>query len=104
MPVGCDLNSGAQLKASEYSDAVQHPLLRLSGTSRGMRGGKRHHEGQAIDRPSWSRDIRRKWTMPPQNWACILNQLAIRFEGRFRPNGNGRHLHSSLDRLNLVVS
>ena len=30
-----------------------------------------------------TRDITRKWTMPPQNWACILNQLAIRFEGRF---------------------
>lgn len=32
-----------------------------------------------------TRDITRKWTMPPQNWACILNQLAIRFDGRF-PN------------------
>ena len=31
-----------------------------------------------------TRDITCKWTMPPQNWACILNnQLAIRFEGRF---------------------
>ena len=30
-----------------------------------------------------TRDITRKWTMPPHNWACILNQLAIRFEGRF---------------------
>jgi transposase-like protein len=30
-----------------------------------------------------TRDITRKWTMPPQNWASILNQLAIRFEGRF---------------------
>ncbi len=30
-----------------------------------------------------TRDITRKWTMPPQNWAHILNQLAIRFEGRF---------------------
>lgn len=30
-----------------------------------------------------TRDITRKWTMPPQNWACILNQLAIRFDGRF---------------------
>lgn len=30
-----------------------------------------------------TRDITRKWTMPPQNWACILNQLVIRFEGRF---------------------
>lgn len=30
-----------------------------------------------------TRDITRKWTMPPKNWACILNQLAIRFEGRF---------------------
>lgn len=27
--------------------------------------------------------ISRKWTMPLQNWANILNQLAIRFEGRF---------------------
>ncbi|HNK51813.1 MAG TPA: IS256 family transposase, partial [Nitrospira sp.] len=30
-----------------------------------------------------TRDITSKWTMPPQNWARILNQLAIRFEGRF---------------------
>ena len=30
-----------------------------------------------------TRDVTRKWTMPPQNWAHILNQLAIRFEGRF---------------------
>src|SRR5262245_11847569 len=30
-----------------------------------------------------TRDIIKKWTMPPQNWAHILNQLAIRFDGRF---------------------
>jgi transposase-like protein len=30
-----------------------------------------------------NRDITRKWTMPVNNWACILNQLAIRFEDRF---------------------
>ena len=30
-----------------------------------------------------TRDITKKWTMPPQNWACILNQLAIRFDDRF---------------------
>jgi transposase-like protein len=29
------------------------------------------------------RDIMLKWTMPLPNWANILNQLAIRFEGRF---------------------
>lgn len=29
------------------------------------------------------RDITLKWTMPTPNWANILNQLAIRFEGRF---------------------
>jgi len=28
-------------------------------------------------------DIIRKWTMPIQNWAHILNQLAIRFSNRF---------------------
>lgn len=28
-------------------------------------------------------DITKKWAMPIQNWANILNQLAIRFEGRF---------------------
>jgi putative transposase len=28
------------------------------------------------------RDITRKWTMPIPNWANILNQLSIRFEGR----------------------
>ncbi len=30
-----------------------------------------------------NRDITRKWTMPVHSWACILNQLAIRFEDRF---------------------
>lgn len=30
-----------------------------------------------------NRDITRKWTAPVHNWAKILNQLAIRFEGRF---------------------
>jgi putative transposase len=30
-----------------------------------------------------NRDITRKWTMPIHTWACILNQLAIRFEDRF---------------------
>ncbi|MEN9937494.1 MAG: hypothetical protein RLZZ387_4073 [Chloroflexota bacterium] len=30
-----------------------------------------------------TRDVTRKWTMPLQNWAHVLNQLAIRFEGRF---------------------
>ncbi len=30
-----------------------------------------------------TRDITKKWTMPIQNWANILNQLAIRFAGRF---------------------
>lgn len=28
-------------------------------------------------------NITRKWSMPIQNWAKVLNQLAIRFEGRF---------------------
>jgi putative transposase len=31
-----------------------------------------------------TQDITKKWTMPIQNWANILNQLVIRFEGRFR--------------------
>jgi putative transposase len=30
-----------------------------------------------------TRDITRKWTAPVRDWAKILNQLAIRFEGRF---------------------
>jgi putative transposase len=30
-----------------------------------------------------NRDITKKWTGPIHNWARILNQLAIRFEGRF---------------------
>lgn len=30
-----------------------------------------------------NRDITRKWTAPVHNWAKILNQLAIRFEGRY---------------------
>jgi putative transposase len=30
-----------------------------------------------------NRDITRKWTAPIHNWTRILNQLAIRFEGRF---------------------
>jgi len=29
------------------------------------------------------RDIAKKWTMPIPNWASILNQLAIHFDGRF---------------------
>ena len=29
------------------------------------------------------RDITRKWTAPTRDWAKVLNQLAIRFEGRF---------------------
>ena len=28
-------------------------------------------------------NITRKWSMPIYDWAKILNQLAIRFEGRF---------------------
>jgi transposase-like protein len=30
-----------------------------------------------------TQDIKKKWTMPIQNWANILNQLAIRFASRF---------------------
>lgn len=30
-----------------------------------------------------TRNITAKWTMPVPNWANLLNQLAIRFEGRF---------------------
>ena len=30
-----------------------------------------------------NQNITKKWTMPIQNWATILNQLAIRFEDRF---------------------
>lgn len=30
-----------------------------------------------------NRDITRKWAAPVHNWAKMLNQLAIRFEGRF---------------------
>ncbi len=30
-----------------------------------------------------NRDITRKWTAPVPNWACIRNQLAIRFASRF---------------------
>jgi hypothetical protein len=29
-----------------------------------------------------TRDITKKWTMPINNWAAILNQLVIRFKGR----------------------
>jgi len=40
---------------------------------------------EAVRKLLWlaHRDIVKKWTMPVQNWALILNQLAIRFEGRF---------------------
>ncbi len=31
-----------------------------------------------------TRNITAKWTMPVPNWASILNQLAIRFEGRLQ--------------------
>lgn len=30
-----------------------------------------------------TRDITKKWAIPPQNWTSIPNQLAIRFDGRF---------------------
>jgi transposase-like protein len=30
-----------------------------------------------------SQNITKKWTMPIQNWANVLNQLAIRFGQRF---------------------
>lgn len=30
-----------------------------------------------------TQDIIRKWTSPVRDWAKILNQLAIRFDGRF---------------------
>jgi putative transposase len=30
------------------------------------------------------RDITSDWTAPMQNWASILNQLAIRYEGRLK--------------------
>jgi putative transposase len=30
-----------------------------------------------------TRDITRKWTAPIRDWAKVLNQLAVRFEGRF---------------------
>ena len=30
-----------------------------------------------------NRDITKKWTAPIRDWAKILNQLAILFEGRF---------------------
>jgi putative transposase len=40
---------------------------------------------EAVRKLLWlaHRDIIKKWTMPVHNWALILNQFAIRFEGRF---------------------
>jgi transposase-like protein len=40
---------------------------------------------EAVRKMRWlaHRDIVKKWTMPIQNWAMIVNQLAIRFDGRF---------------------
>lgn len=40
---------------------------------------------EAVRKLLWlaHRDIIKKWTMPVANWALILNQFAIRFEGRF---------------------
>jgi putative transposase len=40
---------------------------------------------EAVRKLLWlaHRDVVKKWTMPIQNWALILNQLAIRFEDRF---------------------
>jgi transposase-like protein len=40
---------------------------------------------EAVRKVLWlaHRDIVKKWTMPIPNWAVILNQFAIRFEGRF---------------------
>jgi predicted ester cyclase len=34
-----------------------------------------------------NQNITQKWTMPLQNWANILNQLAIRFTGAFPADG-----------------
>jgi transposase-like protein len=40
---------------------------------------------EAVRKLLWlvHQNIVKKWTMPIANWAMILNQLAIRFEGRF---------------------
>lgn len=40
---------------------------------------------EAVRKVLWlaHQNIAKKWTMPVHNWAMILNQLAIRFEGRF---------------------
>lgn len=40
---------------------------------------------EAVRKVLWlaHQNIAKKWTMPVQNWAMILNQLAIRFEGHF---------------------
>lgn len=40
---------------------------------------------EAVRKLLWlaHRHIIKKWTMPVHNWALILNQFAIRFEGRF---------------------
>lgn len=40
---------------------------------------------EAVRKLLWlvHRDIVKKWSLPVHNWAMILNQLAIRFEGRF---------------------
>ncbi len=40
---------------------------------------------EAVRKVLWlaHQNIAKKWTMPVPNWAMILNQLAIRFEGRF---------------------
>lgn len=40
---------------------------------------------EAVRKLLWlaHQDIAKKWTVPISNWANILNQLAIRFEGRF---------------------
>jgi putative transposase len=40
---------------------------------------------EAVRKMLWlaHQDIAKKWTQPLPNWASILNQLAIRFDGRF---------------------
>lgn len=55
---------------------------------------------EAIRKLLWlaHQDIIKKWTMPVANWANILNQLAIRFEHRFRIR-RPSHLHKILDRF-----
>jgi putative transposase len=51
-----------------------------------------------------TRDITRKWTMPPQDWAPLRDQLALRFAGRFPADYNQQGaIYTRFDKLECIA-